>query len=62
MILVGTVMAMANGIVLPLMCIVFGDMTDSFVSMNTSKLSRIMTLSKEGTQHLSLVISLCVSS
>uniref|UniRef100_A0A7N6C630 ATP-binding cassette, sub-family B (MDR/TAP), member 4 n=1 Tax=Anabas testudineus TaxID=64144 RepID=A0A7N6C630_ANATE len=32
MILAGTVMAMANGVVLPLMCIVFGDMTDSFVS------------------------------
>ncbi|KAG7475856.1 multidrug resistance protein 1-like [Solea senegalensis] len=32
MILVGTVMAIANGVVLPLMCIVFGDMTDSFVN------------------------------
>ncbi|XP_051812259.1 ATP-binding cassette, sub-family B (MDR/TAP), member 4 isoform X2 [Acanthochromis polyacanthus] len=32
MIVVGTLMAMANGVVLPLMCIVFGDMTDSFVS------------------------------
>uniref|UniRef100_A0A4W6CFN4 ATP-binding cassette, sub-family B (MDR/TAP), member 4 n=1 Tax=Lates calcarifer TaxID=8187 RepID=A0A4W6CFN4_LATCA len=31
MILTGTLMAMANGVVLPLMCIVFGDMTDSFV-------------------------------
>uniref|UniRef100_A0A3B4T8A9 ATP-binding cassette, sub-family B (MDR/TAP), member 4 n=1 Tax=Seriola dumerili TaxID=41447 RepID=A0A3B4T8A9_SERDU len=42
MIFIGTVMAMINGIVLPLMCIVFGDMTDSFVKdsimshMNTS--------------------------
>uniref|UniRef100_A0A4W6C946 ATP-binding cassette, sub-family B (MDR/TAP), member 4 n=1 Tax=Lates calcarifer TaxID=8187 RepID=A0A4W6C946_LATCA len=32
MILTGTLMAMANGVVLPLMCIVFGDMTDSFWS------------------------------
>ncbi|XP_030604928.1 ATP-dependent translocase ABCB1 [Archocentrus centrarchus] len=32
MIAVGTLMAMANGVVLPLMCIVFGDMTDSFIS------------------------------
>uniref|UniRef100_A0A3Q1EA68 ATP-binding cassette, sub-family B (MDR/TAP), member 4 n=1 Tax=Acanthochromis polyacanthus TaxID=80966 RepID=A0A3Q1EA68_9TELE len=32
MIVFGTLMAMANGVVLPLMCIVFGDMTDSFVS------------------------------
>ncbi|XP_074509784.1 ATP-dependent translocase ABCB1 isoform X1 [Sebastes fasciatus] len=31
MILVGTVCAIINGIVLPLMCIVFGEMTDSFV-------------------------------
>ncbi|XP_023256533.1 multidrug resistance protein 1 [Seriola lalandi dorsalis] len=42
MIFIGTVMAMINGVVLPLMCIVFGDMTDSFVKdsimshMNTS--------------------------
>lgn len=28
---VGTVMALANGAVLPAMVIVFGDMTDSFV-------------------------------
>ncbi|XP_034553324.1 ATP-binding cassette, sub-family B (MDR/TAP), member 4 [Notolabrus celidotus] len=27
----GTVMAMVNGVILPVMCIVFGDMTDSFV-------------------------------
>ncbi|XP_074538680.1 ATP-dependent translocase ABCB1 [Halichoeres trimaculatus] len=27
----GTVMAMLNGVILPVMCIVFGDMTDSFV-------------------------------
>uniref|UniRef100_A0A3B3YZG8 ATP-binding cassette, sub-family B (MDR/TAP), member 4 n=1 Tax=Poecilia mexicana TaxID=48701 RepID=A0A3B3YZG8_9TELE len=32
MIFVGTVMAVANGVVLPLMCIVFGDMTDSLVN------------------------------
>ncbi|XP_017280598.1 ATP-binding cassette, sub-family B (MDR/TAP), member 4 [Kryptolebias marmoratus] len=31
MIIMGTVMAVANGVVLPLMCIVFGDMTDSLV-------------------------------
>uniref|UniRef100_A0A672J0P2 ATP-binding cassette, sub-family B (MDR/TAP), member 4 n=1 Tax=Salarias fasciatus TaxID=181472 RepID=A0A672J0P2_SALFA len=31
MIIVGTLMAMGHGVVLPLMCIVFGDMTDSFV-------------------------------
>uniref|UniRef100_A0A8D3D5G2 ATP-binding cassette, sub-family B (MDR/TAP), member 4 n=1 Tax=Scophthalmus maximus TaxID=52904 RepID=A0A8D3D5G2_SCOMX len=29
MVFLGTVMAMANGVVLPLMCIVFGDMTDT---------------------------------
>ncbi|XP_041844872.1 ATP-binding cassette, sub-family B (MDR/TAP), member 4 [Melanotaenia boesemani] len=32
MIITGTVMAMANGVVLPLMCIVFGDMTDSLIN------------------------------
>ncbi|XP_013885095.1 multidrug resistance protein 1 [Austrofundulus limnaeus] len=32
MIVVGTVMAMVNGTVLPLMCIVFGEMTDSLVN------------------------------
>ncbi|XP_041798486.1 ATP-binding cassette, sub-family B (MDR/TAP), member 4 [Chelmon rostratus] len=31
LICIGTVMAMVNGVVLPLMCIVFGDMTDSFI-------------------------------
>uniref|UniRef100_A0A8D3E5A2 ATP-binding cassette, sub-family B (MDR/TAP), member 4 n=1 Tax=Scophthalmus maximus TaxID=52904 RepID=A0A8D3E5A2_SCOMX len=31
MVFLGTVMAMANGVVLPLMCIVFGDMTDSLL-------------------------------
>uniref|UniRef100_A0A674DD21 ATP-binding cassette, sub-family B (MDR/TAP), member 4 n=1 Tax=Salmo trutta TaxID=8032 RepID=A0A674DD21_SALTR len=31
MIVLGTIMAMVNGTVLPLMCIVFGDMTDSFI-------------------------------
>ncbi|XP_038125251.1 ATP-binding cassette, sub-family B (MDR/TAP), member 4 [Cyprinodon tularosa] len=35
MLLVGTVMAIANGVVLPLMCIVFGDMTDSLVNSAT---------------------------
>lgn len=32
MILAGVVMAMVNGVVLPLMCVVFGNMTDSFVN------------------------------
>ncbi|KAM9852100.1 ATP-dependent translocase ABCB1 [Aulostomus maculatus] len=32
LILLGTVMALTHGAVLPLMCIVFGDMTDSFIS------------------------------
>ncbi|KAF3691922.1 Multidrug resistance protein 1 [Channa argus] len=32
MIFVGALMSMLNGVVLPLMCIVFGDMTDSFVN------------------------------
>ncbi|KAM9353467.1 ATP-dependent translocase ABCB1 [Symphorus nematophorus] len=32
LLIIGTVMAMANGVVLPLMCIVFGDMTDSFIT------------------------------
>uniref|UniRef100_A0A665UJT8 ATP-binding cassette, sub-family B (MDR/TAP), member 4 n=1 Tax=Echeneis naucrates TaxID=173247 RepID=A0A665UJT8_ECHNA len=31
MIIMGTIMAMINGVVLPLMCIVFGEMTDSFL-------------------------------
>lgn len=35
MIIFGTMMAIANGVVLPLMCIVFGDMTDSFVKDST---------------------------
>ncbi|XP_071324542.1 ATP-dependent translocase ABCB1 [Trachinotus anak] len=43
MILVGTVMAMINGVVLPLMCVVFGDMTDSFVM--DSVMSQINTSS-----------------
>ncbi|XP_015248371.1 PREDICTED: multidrug resistance protein 1-like [Cyprinodon variegatus] len=46
MLLVGTVMAIANGVVLPLMCIVFGDMTDSLVnsaSSNTSLLTNFTT-------------------
>uniref|UniRef100_A0A667YLB0 ATP-binding cassette, sub-family B (MDR/TAP), member 4 n=1 Tax=Myripristis murdjan TaxID=586833 RepID=A0A667YLB0_9TELE len=41
LLLLGTVMAMANGVVLPLMCIVFGDMTDSFVG--DSQLSQNIT-------------------
>uniref|UniRef100_A0A3B3BHS7 ATP-binding cassette, sub-family B (MDR/TAP), member 4 n=1 Tax=Oryzias melastigma TaxID=30732 RepID=A0A3B3BHS7_ORYME len=32
MLITGTVMAIANGAVLPLMCIVFGDMTDSLIN------------------------------
>lgn len=32
MIFIGILMAMVNGTVLPLMCIVFGDMTDSFIN------------------------------
>uniref|UniRef100_H2LZP9 ATP-binding cassette, sub-family B (MDR/TAP), member 4 n=1 Tax=Oryzias latipes TaxID=8090 RepID=H2LZP9_ORYLA len=32
MLVIGTVMAIANGAVLPLMCIVFGDMTDSLIN------------------------------
>ena len=31
LIFMGTVMSVAHGAVLPLMCIVFGDMTDSFI-------------------------------
>uniref|UniRef100_A0AAQ5ZCV0 ATP-binding cassette, sub-family B (MDR/TAP), member 4 n=1 Tax=Amphiprion ocellaris TaxID=80972 RepID=A0AAQ5ZCV0_AMPOC len=41
MILVGTLMAMVNGVVLPLMCIVFGDMTDSFISDSAAGLGNI---------------------
>ncbi|MEQ2297134.1 hypothetical protein AMECASPLE_031567 [Ameca splendens] len=36
MIIIGTVMAVANGAVLPLLCIVFGDMTDSLVNSASS--------------------------
>ncbi|KAM4567936.1 ATP-dependent translocase ABCB1 [Fundulus diaphanus] len=39
MLFVGTVMAVANGVVLPLMCIVFGDMTDSLVNSASSNIS-----------------------
>ncbi|XP_049439803.1 ATP-binding cassette, sub-family B (MDR/TAP), member 4 [Epinephelus fuscoguttatus] len=44
LILAGTLLAMVHGVVLPLMCVVFGDMTDSFVQdamshMNTSHLN-----------------------
>uniref|UniRef100_A0A3Q3EQS3 ATP-binding cassette, sub-family B (MDR/TAP), member 4 n=1 Tax=Labrus bergylta TaxID=56723 RepID=A0A3Q3EQS3_9LABR len=36
----GTLMAMLNGIILPVMCIVFGDMTDSFIHASvTSNIS-----------------------
>ncbi|XP_062322018.1 ATP-binding cassette, sub-family B (MDR/TAP), member 4 isoform X1 [Osmerus eperlanus] len=43
LIILGTVMAMANGTVLPLMCIVFGDMTDSFIgdSVQSQNLTNI---------------------
>uniref|UniRef100_A0A3Q3W6X8 Uncharacterized protein n=1 Tax=Mola mola TaxID=94237 RepID=A0A3Q3W6X8_MOLML len=49
LIIVGTLMAMVNGTVLPLMCIVFGDMTDSFVNyegslINTSYPSEFFSL------------------
>lgn len=33
----GTVMAMVNGTVMPLMCIVFGEMTDSFIYADMAK-------------------------
>lgn len=33
----GTVMSMVNGTVMPLMCIVFGEMTDSFIFSETAK-------------------------
>lgn len=39
LIVFGTVMAMVNGTVLPLMCIVFGDMTDSFVTSETTNIN-----------------------
>uniref|UniRef100_A0A3Q2PGP9 ATP binding cassette subfamily B member 1 n=1 Tax=Fundulus heteroclitus TaxID=8078 RepID=A0A3Q2PGP9_FUNHE len=39
MLFVGTVMAVANGVVLPLMCIVFGDMTDSLVNSASANIS-----------------------
>uniref|UniRef100_A0A668RQI5 ATP-binding cassette sub-family B member 5 n=1 Tax=Oreochromis aureus TaxID=47969 RepID=A0A668RQI5_OREAU len=48
MIIAGTVMSMANGVVLPLMCIVFGDMTDSFITAGNSTNS---TLEEEMTGH-----------
>ncbi|CAI5662357.1 unnamed protein product [Oreochromis niloticus] len=48
MIIAGTVMSMANGVVLPLMCIVFGDMTDSFITAANSTNS---TLEEEMTGH-----------
>lgn len=37
MIIAGTVMSMANGVVLPLMFIVLGDMTDSFIAQAASE-------------------------
>ncbi|KAM3873324.1 ATP-dependent translocase ABCB1 [Diretmus argenteus] len=42
LILLGTVMAMANGVVLPLMCIVFGDMTNSFVDASKINISMLI--------------------
>uniref|UniRef100_A0A1A8GQ60 ATP-binding cassette, sub-family B (MDR/TAP), member 4 n=1 Tax=Nothobranchius korthausae TaxID=1143690 RepID=A0A1A8GQ60_9TELE len=39
MIIVGTVMAVANGTVLPLMCIVFGEMTDSLINSAASSIN-----------------------
>lgn len=41
LIIIGTFMAMVNGTVLPAMCIVFGDMTDSFI--HDSMISQINT-------------------
>ncbi|XP_038132527.1 ATP-dependent translocase ABCB1-like [Cyprinodon tularosa] len=55
MLLVGTVMAIANGVVLPLICIVFGDMTDSLVnsaSSNTSANPPNLTFSENMTNPL----------
>uniref|UniRef100_A0A8C4I844 ATP-binding cassette, sub-family B (MDR/TAP), member 4 n=1 Tax=Dicentrarchus labrax TaxID=13489 RepID=A0A8C4I844_DICLA len=45
LILIGTVMAMVNGVVLPLMCVVFGDMTDSFI--NFANLTKNSTLQED---------------
>uniref|UniRef100_A0A7N8WJ31 ATP-binding cassette, sub-family B (MDR/TAP), member 4 n=1 Tax=Mastacembelus armatus TaxID=205130 RepID=A0A7N8WJ31_9TELE len=51
MIFLGTVMAIVNGVVLPLMCLVFGDMTDSFVGdsmlshLNISNPSKLCMIS-----------------
>uniref|UniRef100_A0A672J142 ATP-binding cassette, sub-family B (MDR/TAP), member 4 n=1 Tax=Salarias fasciatus TaxID=181472 RepID=A0A672J142_SALFA len=59
MIIVGTLMAMGHGVVLPLMCIVFGDMTDSFVMDAGSQMDPNMTimynstLEEDMTGHLS---------
>uniref|UniRef100_A0A3B4FGF5 ABC-type xenobiotic transporter n=1 Tax=Pundamilia nyererei TaxID=303518 RepID=A0A3B4FGF5_9CICH len=50
MIIAGTVMSMANGVVLPLMCIVFGDMTDSFIQEAFPN-STNSTLEEEMTGH-----------
>uniref|UniRef100_A0A669E678 ATP-binding cassette sub-family B member 5 n=1 Tax=Oreochromis niloticus TaxID=8128 RepID=A0A669E678_ORENI len=49
MIIAGTVMSMANGVVLPLMFIVLGDMTDSFIAQAAN--STNSTLEKEMTGH-----------
>ncbi|KAM8869641.1 ATP-dependent translocase ABCB1 isoform 1-T1 [Spinachia spinachia] len=61
LILAGTVCAIANGITLPLMCIVFGDMTDSLVSSasgqtypnttNITYIPRNSTLEEEMTRY-----------
>lgn len=39
MLIIGTLMGIANGVVLPLMCIVFGDMTDSLVNSASTNMS-----------------------
>lgn len=57
LIVIGIMMAMVNGTVLPLMCIVFGDMTDSFIadaSQNRSDQNSTMgnrTLEEEMTDY-----------
>uniref|UniRef100_A0A668RJ05 ATP-binding cassette sub-family B member 5 n=1 Tax=Oreochromis aureus TaxID=47969 RepID=A0A668RJ05_OREAU len=51
MIIAGTVMSMANGVVLPLMFIVLGDMTDSFIAQAASEFQMQATLEEEMTGH-----------
>uniref|UniRef100_A0A671WWP5 ATP-binding cassette, sub-family B (MDR/TAP), member 4 n=1 Tax=Sparus aurata TaxID=8175 RepID=A0A671WWP5_SPAAU len=66
LLIAGTVMAMVNGVVLPLMCIVFGDMTDSFIddSLNSQLNSTLATLLLLGVLAQACVIlkSQCFSS